>query len=309
MGPDLPPTFEQARPLLTARPLGRTPLGLTAWRLAAGGAQTAADAARPIAADLLVGAILDLPEVDVPVTEGMLRDWGVSLDDVIAAATANRSSVQPRVQPIEGAYLVSSVPYAAYALQTPEAVATLVPGRTPVILVPTTGELVVAAAEDPAGLHVAVRVAERILQSDNRGVSVTPLVRDGSRWVPFEWPGSVAPVVRVLRQRWDVAQYAAQRPLLQAHYAGGQQDYAVAEAAMFAAPDGTTVTSTTLVEGAPTVLPWVEEVVLVAESGAAQRVPMAELARIPGLLVRLPDLDPARMYASRFPTELLPPAR
>ena len=304
MALDLPSTFDDARPLLTARAVGGVPLGLRAQRLALDGAVSAVDATVPVAADVRIGAILDLPQADVPVTDGMLRDWGVSLEDVLSTAVAGRAAVAPTVQQIDGAHLVSSMPFAAYALREPDAVAGLVAGRTPVILVPVVGAVVVAAAEDPAGLAVAARIAERVLQSDEHAVSVTPLVRSGSSWVPFTWPAEAAEEAAALRRRWDVQQYAVQRPLLQAHYDRTEQQYLVAEAALAGTPEGGTTTYTTLTEGVQTVLPWVEQVVLVRETGAATRVPMPRLAEASGILVRLPDLDPPLLYAARFPVEL-----
>lgn len=65
----VPETFDEARPLLRLRPLGADPLAVRRTMVVnAGGTPQDADAAKPVAAELLVGVYLDLPTADVPVT-------------------------------------------------------------------------------------------------------------------------------------------------------------------------------------------------------------------------------------------------
>ena len=54
----------------------------------------------------------------------------------------------------------------------------------------------------------------------------------------------------------------------------------------------------------PTVLPLADAVVLVRSDGQADRLPMEQLFRLPGLLAPVPDSVPPLVFASRFPGEL-----
>ena len=305
MSPSIPATFDDARPILTARPVGRTPLGIRALRLSLAGAVSALDATVAVAEDTLVGLFLDLPDADVAVSETMLRGWGVSLEQALQTTLQQHGGDSPRIQPIEGAFLIQDRSFAAYLLQHPAVAARLVGGRVPVIVVPTQGALVLAPADDAAAVLVAARVADRVLQQDDQLVSATPLAHIAGRWVSFEWPAAASSTAATLRRRFASKAYGAQRPLLKTHFDRTHQDVFVTEAMFVGRPDGTTQLVTSLTENTASVLPWVDTVALVRMSDSAVTyVPMMQLMQMPGLLTRMPDLEPAVYYPTRFPAEL-----
>lgn len=300
----IPATFDQARRLLSIRPVGALPLQIRRLELAMQGAAHALDVVQPIVADVCVGPYLDLPDGDVPISAGLLAQWGAGLPHALDAAVANGFGLPvPPAHSIESVHLYRDIRFAATALLRPELIRGLPVDGDPVVLLPTVGNLVVGGSADPAGLAFMVRIADRILQSDGPAVSVQPLIRHGLSWAPFDWPAAARPHAHALRRRWDTLVYGAQRTLLQAHYARAGEPHRVAELAM-AAKDGDTLTYTTLTEAVPTVLPPAEVVVLVRADGQATRLPMRHLLDSPGLLAPVPESAPPLFYATRFPDEL-----
>lgn len=301
--PAVPRSFDEARRLLSVRPMGAQSMQLRHLRLALQGAEQGLDVVQPIAADLAVGTYLDLPDADVAVSAAQLAQWGVTLPQALDAAVgAGFGQPVPVAQRIETVHLYQDVRFAGTTLLRPELVHDLPVDGNPVILVPTVGDLLVGGADDPAGLTFMVRMAERILQSNALPVSIQPLVRRGPGWAPFEWPASAQPHAEVLRRRWDSLLYATQQPLLSEHYERVGTPTFVPELQLFA-KDGETISVTTLTEGVPSVLPLADVVSLVRD-GRVTRVPMEQLFRIPGLLTPTPNTAPPRVFATRFPIEL-----
>jgi hypothetical protein len=300
----IPPTFEAARRVLAVRPVGALPLQIRRLQLGLQQAAYALDVVLPIVADVCVGPYLDLPDADLPVSAGMLAQWGAGLPHALDAAVSNSfGRTVPQAERVESVHLYRDTRFAATALLRPELIRALAVDGDPVVLVPTAGTLIVGGSADRAGLAFMARIADRILESDQDTVSVQPLILHGFGWAPFDWPASTQPHAQALRRRWDIVHYGAQRPLLQEHYERTGQPHRVAELAL-AAKDGDTLTYTTLTEGVPTVLPLADAVVLVRSDGQADRLPMEQLFRLPGLLAPVPDSVPPLVFASRFPGEL-----
>lgn len=300
----IPATFDEARCMLSVRPVGALPLQLRHLRLALQGALDGLDVVQPIVADLSVGMVLDLPDVDAAVSAAQLARWGVGLPQALDAAVAAAfDRPVPQAQRVESVHLYRDVRFAGTALLRPELLRGLPVDGDPVILLPTVGDLLVGGANDPAGLTFIVRMAERVVQSDAIPVSIQPLILRGSGWTPFEWPAAARPYANALRRRWDGLHYAAQQPLLNQHFERLGPPYFVPELGLFA-KDGETITVTSLTEGVPTLLPLADLVGLVRVGGQVTQVPMEQLFRIPGLLVPVPNTAPPRVFATRFPTEL-----
>jgi hypothetical protein len=300
----IPATFDQAARVLAIRPVGALPLQIRRLELAVQGAAHPMDVVQPIVGDICVAPYLDLPGADVPVSAGMLAQWGAGLPHALDAAVANSFGRSiARAERVESVHLYRDVRFAATALLRPELVRGLPVDGDPVVLVPTVGSMIVGGSADPPGLTFMARIADRILETDRHTVSIQPIVPQGFGWAPFDWPDATQPYAHTLRRRWDTLQYGAQRPPLQAHYERAGQPHRVAELAL-AAKDGDTLTYTTLTEGVPTVLPPADVVVLVRSDGQATRLPMEQLIRAPGLLVPVPDSVPPLAFATRFPHEL-----
>lgn len=300
--PGRPPTFDEALPTLSIRPLGVRSMFQRRLDLALRGAVGALDAFRPVVADIGVGLYLDLPDADVPVSDGQLRAWDVDLASAIDVVLRTPAPA-PQFQQVESVRLFRDVRFAGSVLLRPDLVSALPVTGAPVIMVPTVGDLLLTGADDPDGLTIMARMAEKIIASGALTVSIQPLVLQGDGWVPFGWPASTHGWVGTLHRRWDGQHYAAQQPLLQEAMRRSGRDLTVAGIQLYER-DGRVISVSALTEGVPTALPSVDVVNLVRDDGTVTGVGIDQLTAIPGLLEQLPDTQPPRWVVTRFPAEL-----
>lgn len=302
--PSMPRSLDEARRVLSVRPMGSLTMQLRHLRFALLGAAAGLDLVQPVVADLTVGIHLDLPDADVPVSADQLARWGVTLPQALdAAVAAGFGRPVPEPERIESVHRFRDARFAGTALLRPELLRGLLVDGDPVILIPDVGDLLVGGSKDPAGLTFMVRMAERILQAPVLPVSIQPVVLRGTAWLPFPWPAAADAHAGALRRRWDSLHYGTQLPLLREHYDRVGPPTFVAELSLYV-QDGETITVTSLTEGVPTVLPLADVVRLVGPGGRVTPIPMDQLFRMPGLLVPVPNTAPPRVYATRFPGEL-----
>lgn len=297
-----PPTFDEALPVLSVRPLGVLSLQQRRLDLALRDAPGALNAFRPVVADLGIGLYLDLPEADVPVSEGQLRAWDIELTAAIGAVL-RQPAPAPQFQQVESVRLFRDVRFAGSVLLRPDLLDGLALDGPAVIMIPTVGDLLVTTAGDTDGLTIMARMAEKIMASGSLTVSVQPLHRQGGSWVPFEWPESVLPWVTALHRRWDGRHYGAQQPMLQEALRRSGRDLTVAGVQLYER-DGRVISVSALTEGVPTALPLVDVINLVRADGTVTGIGINKLRAVPGLLEPLPDAHPSRWVATRFPSEL-----
>lgn len=311
--PSVPPeTFEEAKPLLRVRPVGPVSLADRSRRGEVVGDPGAADAVSPTVADYHVGALLDLPDVDVPVSESTAAGWGVSLQEILSAAFAHISAEPGRLFEHDGVIVNESRAGAAAILlggprnlpSTDLPVMQRGRGLTPVIVIPDAANCLIGFAEDPASIAAIARVAEEVLSTTSRAVSITPLIADGDRWVPYTWPPEAAAQVWQLSRRWDLVRYEGTREVLKEWLEDRGEDLLVAKLMVGAKPEeGRYRSMAPWVEGLANLVPPVDEVVLVRTDGTTTPVPFTALVER-GLLEPYPGVYPEYFLGARFPTEL-----
>jgi hypothetical protein len=302
----VPSSIEDAAPLLVPRPVGVTPLAIRRLALALQNAESALDEVSPITADYAIGLYLDLPESNVPVTAGMLRDWDMPFAGALNFALLNGRAALAQVdrRDEDGAVHFTSSFLGAAVLASSETLRGLVDGRM-MMVIPTPTDVVVAPATDSVAVEALARIADALVSESDRTVSVTPLIAEaGEPWAAAPWPASADMTAGLLYRRWIGIQYARQRDLLRETYDDRGEVCAVSSAQVARRPDGWVVTMTNLTTFLPTLMPWTDEAAIVADDGRVVSVPMTQLSAIPGVLVREPDLDPPIMRAVRFPSEL-----
>ncbi len=301
---DIPRSLAEATPVLTPWPVGLVPFQIRAQHLALQGAEAAATSALPVVADYYVGANLDLPAADVPVNASMLDAWNIEMDAVIDAARANRREDEATVRGFGAALVIEGVPFAAAALQNPDALRELAADGTPVIIVPEPGIVVVGYAEDPASLASLALAAEESLAQSGRPVSATPLVRTPQGWAPFEWPQSVAAEAGRLQRRWDNVQYDAARAVVQGTYEAAGRKVFVAEHVLAEDAEGNRITYAALTDTV-SLVPRVDFFVLRADDGRMAQVPFVSVEARRDVLVPAQGTVPEYFVVNRFPEELL----
>lgn len=306
MTAQIPDTLEAAAPLLVARPVGLVPLAVRRLTLALQDAESALDAVNPIIADYGIGVYLDLPEANIPVTDGLLRDWGTPLAGAIDLALLNGRAAlsQASRQDRDGAVHLTSDFLGAAILSSSETIRGLIEGPMLVIM-PTASDVLVAPIDDPVAVEAVVRLSDDLVAASERTVSVTPLtVTPDGAWAPADWPSATAKTAGLLHRRWLSIQYARQRDPLRRTYEDQFEFLPVSSMTVAQRPDGWTITRSNLTSTVPTLMPWSDEAVIVDDSGRTVVAPMTQLAAMPGTLVREPDVEPPIMRALRFPAEL-----
>lgn len=306
--PDVPATFELARPVLAARPVGADPLALRSMMLAHHGGTTAdLDATTAVAGDVMIGAYLDLPTADVPVSWNQLERWGVTPADALQAARENLGRMDVPTTRVGQVTYVDHPTLAAAVLQDPRIAAQLLPGAVPWVLAPSQQHVILADARDPAQVARAIDLARSAVESDTRQASITPLTPAGAGWQVAAWPAGTEEQATRLRHHWNNRLYASARELVKAANERMGIDAVVAAYQVGAKPGGETMAMTPFVDspGLRTFLPPADQVLLVTADGATTPVPYARLAAIPGLLVPVAGLAPSYVEATRFPSELL----
>lgn len=304
-GRRIPATLEEAASKLVASPVGLVPFQIRGQSLALRGAESDLEAAAPVTADYFLGAALELPGEDVPVTAATLASWRVELSAVIAAAISAHADDIEEVTPAGAATVIRGRAFAAAVLHDARALAPHVAdGGTPVIIVPDVGTVVLGRAGDEASLSALATAAEQVLAESARAVSATPLVATADGWALFTWPDGIAEDVRRLQRRWDSIQYRAARPVLQETYRRAGKDVFVPECVLATDPSGRIVTYAALLDGR-TVTPRADLLVLNDGSGGIRPVPFDEIAALDGVLVPAPGAVPEHFLVTRFPAELL----
>lgn len=306
--PEIPATFELARPVLAARPVGADPLALRSMMLANHGGTTAdLDATTAVAGDVMIGTYLDLPTVDVPISWSQLERWGVSPADALQAARERLGGMDVPTTRVGGVTYVDHPTLAAAVLQDPRIAAQLLPGAVPWVLAPSQQHVILTDGRDPALVAQAIDLARSALEGDARLASITPLTPGGAGWQVAAWPAGTEQQSTRLRHHWNNSLYARARDLVKAAHERLGVDAVVAAYQVGAKPSGETMAMTPFVDspGLRTFLPPADQVLLVAGDGTSAPVPYATLAAMPGLLVPVPGLAPSYVEATRFPSELL----
>ncbi|SDH43008.1 hypothetical protein [Agrococcus jejuensis] len=295
----LPATLEAARPLLVGRAFTGVGHALRVRELRLQGVEGYLEAAAVVVDDLYVGAVLDLPTSDVPVSSELRTRWGVVASEVVAAATS--AEHPPALSQVGAVVVVQGAAPVAAVLHRAALVERVLGSRAPLVVAPAVDTMVVAPADDPQAVLAAAQIADRVLAGTQHPLSAAPLVRSGEGWAIGAWPQAAQAAGRALRARLTVLEHARLRQLLQAHYDRTDESAVIAEAVLVPAADGGAATRARFVEGQRTVLPRVDEVELVRADGGTRLVSFAALAAVQGLLTPLEGTAPPLVYPTAFP--------
>ena len=290
--PAIPTTLEAARSQLRLRLYGSVFQALRTVELRSEGAAEGLPGLLTIGGDVLAGAVVDVGEGVVPVSEQLAADWRTDVATVVTAALENGLGRDTTGVAVVGGstYLISDEQLGASLAVRPSMLAGFPVDGAPVLLAPGRGVVVVTGSDDLEGLRSAAKVANEIAETPEGLVTSVPLVLRSEGWEVLEWPADpeLAPLVGLMSRRFAAAAYGYQANLL----SGGSADPSAAQ--LFKAPDGAAVLVASWTRGQETLLPVVDDVVVVSEDGGARRVPFAQVAGAPG--VTPTDLVPQRYH-------------
>lgn len=301
---NLPTTFDDAHAALVPRAIGQVPYGIRGMQARLTGAASAMDAGIDVAGEYALGAYLDLPTADVPVSPSMLERWGVDIRTVLDAAFERHANMQAESQRIGKATRLHSVPLVAHMLKKAHATSQLVDG-TPVLIVPDIGNAILAPADDELALRTALAMIESVIGDTAKPVSVQPLVLTANGWAPWAWPPSLGSFAERVGLNWEAIMYARGKPFVEAI---ATNEYGIdapfaAKLQLAKRADGSYLTMTSIVESAEQLVPRAERYALVRDNGALAEVSRTDLFAVPGLLEPVPWAVPSYWRVTRFPVE------
>lgn len=242
-----------------------------------------------------------------PCSRSNLDEWGRPHEEVFGAALYNLRSSAPEklVEGPPGVYLSPPSHPAGSTLVCAEKLLLATPLRgAPVVLVPTRRLLLVAGADDPAGLAAMVDFAARALPSD-RAISGTAL-----RWTERGWrrfhagEGALHGSLRRIEIPIELREFAEQKALLDALHFKARESLHVAPAELAYDPCGDPRTVAHWTEGVDALLPRTERIVLTRAGERPERLSVdfsIALEEI-GRWMEATELFPARFRVRGFPS-------
>lgn len=239
-------------------------------------------------------------------SEKQLTEWGVSHEQLLAAAMDNlRSrSDQPMQRISPGLYLSNWQDYldASRLLLTDLLYRHAIAGA-PVVMVPNRTCLLLAGDQDLAALTRMVEIATEVLQ-DPRPLSPQMMRWEKDHWAEFS-PPELADVLSRLRFEDVANSYAVQKKLMDEMHERKGIDIFVASFMAFSKTQSDGVFSvSTWTEGVHALLPVTDSVIL-GRQGSTDMMTVSwnDLLRVCGDLMRRTADIPARFEVTHYPDE------
>lgn len=267
---------------------------------------------RPLADDLTLELVRDLPDSIVSVSRKTLEEWKVSFEEALAVAKDNlwKRSNRDFLQHPDGLYISAwQDTHDASRLYLHDLVWQLPVKGAHVAMIPNRNYLLVAGSEDPAALLAMIVFAEAALK-ESRPMTGVAYRLDGSTWVPFLPPASSPAYERMLM--------AALRTKLDAHQDTKRQlgmlfeetgrDVFVAGLTGMRRADGSIWTWTSWVDGVTDALmPQADYVTFgrVLDSGKTEALGWGkweDVMRVASDLLEATEHYPVRFCVKQFPT-------
>ncbi len=289
---DLPRSFEDAAPKISARLYGEFFHQFRAQRLRAGGRSDAIPTVIPVVDDIVAAVVYDTGRQVIPLTEHLVVDtWSRDIDAVMASATANNRGRETTgvVAAGPGTFVITDEQLAASVLLD----ATVSDGfpvqGDPVVIAPRADLVVVTGTGDIEAQRRAAAVVDRAIDLDESLVSVTPFVLRGGEWHRYAWPED--PTLDAITGRTErrvlAGWYQQQGDLL-------RSGRAFPAAATLLEREGETLLNATWNRGVETLLPRTDTVGIIGPDGVEEVVPFEDFLERSG--ARLTDLRPVRYF-------------
>lgn len=300
----VPEVFSEAVSLVWPRVYGTTRFELDRFELGLTGRESGLEAVRPAGPGMLVGVVVDDGDLEVRVSEAMAQDWGVSFDDVLAAALGNAARCEFQVETITPEVFLVREPNFDPHLWLEPGVLKIFPAESPLLVATPMRGFTLVGVDRADTLTIFAGVMGDMLQSGQELESVTVCRQGGSGWEAVAWeqapiaPGLVDMVTKLFADQG----YARQKPLLEAWQNDGEGLF-VAGHKVLRSPDGRVVSRAAWSQGVVTLLPVVDEVLLVGEDLSQTEVSWQRFAEIVSEAAQPCGLIPERFRVTQFPSQ------
>ncbi len=262
---------------------------------------------RPLAADIVVALVTDMPDAMAYVNQESLDRWGVSFEQALEDAMLNLRGL-----PEHGGWtqLAPGVwsgewgdAYESSRLLLPDLIYRLNVPR-PVAMVPFRNALIVASANDGEAVARMVEAARSALGDNGRWVSFELLQLEGNRWVEHEAGDESRDALRWLRLHSTADTYGTQKQLLDAEFAEREVDIFVASVQLLSKGGQDLTSYVVWSDGVDTLLPEGEHVVFTREVDGEMRhamVPWPLVRARFANLMEATDHEPVRYRVRSIP--------
>lgn len=231
-----------------------------------------------------------LAEDGVVVTQGqadaMTRPFAAAVVDSLPTVSSLPDSD-------DGVVLIQDEALAAGILIEPERIAEVALAGDPVVFALSRSAVVIAGADDEAGIVRVLDIAESLFDEGGPLVSAHPVVLIDGAWTPFRWKERFAQlglrIERVLRL-FSVRAYEAQSAAL------ARPDVHLADPKIHVREDGVTLTFAAWPKGTATLLPVVDNVMIADPAGSVSVATMQEFLSAAGDAVVRTGLSPLRYF-------------
>ncbi|MES2128295.1 MAG: hypothetical protein V4463_13590 [Pseudomonadota bacterium] len=237
--PEMPPTFEAARPHLLPALRRKSLLDYLRLAAAPGKQDEAVFAHRDFGPDAVLALALDAERSMSILMDSKLKEWGVSFDTALAAAMDNlRDRSVDNFRAIDGAPGLTRSnwcdAYDSSRILLPDLLFRGVAGGSPVVMIPTRETLLLAPDNNTAAQLAMLAMAGQALHESTRWCSTTLYWVANGRLEPFEpHDAQVRDSLRTLERDVAMSDYADQKAQLdKAHERDGEDIFVATFGAM-----------------------------------------------------------------------------
>ena len=300
---DQPKSLAEARDRLFPGVRDRATIESARWMAELSGSTPVGIPHRFVGTSILAVLVVDSPSTMMMVNDQHIEDWDADFDEAFAIAVANLqdSTEVARWGQVGGSVYASlwNDDYDASRLLLDATIDPLELVGDPVAFVPHRNRLIVTGADDAQGLSIAMELTERELDQPSQ-ISAVPLVRRNGTWADFELPDDhpAAPALRRLRAADRSLAYGSTTPLIQSVVGDGTY---VANS-ILAEKDDVIVSSATWVDGGPSIIPEVDQILFFKDQETNWMVAWHDVVAHVGDLMQPTDFYPTRFRVESFPT-------
>jgi uncharacterized protein YtpQ (UPF0354 family) len=312
-GQELPKAFADAKDKLLPILRSRSMIEYVALAVDGESDRSKLPAALPFSADTATMIAYDTEHSMMTLTGATLRDWGVSFETALAAATDNLrdATVSSFDQLAPGLFLGSwNDAYDTSRLLFPDVVYQLGIAGEPVMMIPTRNRILVAPLNDCEAQLTMIGLARQF--ADEEGRQLSALMYHYQNGLPVAYQPAnpeVAARLGEFRRKTLAEDYAGQKDMLEKSHEKTGVDLFVASYQVIASREsGREASFTVWTEDVDTLLPEADLVALVstAELGGGRAGPprfiaWQDLQAATGAFELLPERYPARYKPANFP--------
>jgi uncharacterized protein YtpQ (UPF0354 family) len=304
---DMPEEFEDVKPDLLPIVRSRSHFELNQLRGLAESGTPISWPYVPLGEHFGVALVYDLPDAMRSVPQANLDTWGLTLYEALEIACQNLAELPAKFigpQSGDGVYLSATGDnYDASRILSRELIDQFQVAGDPVAMIPNRDTLIVAGADDEAGLDAMAKMAAKALEQ-LRPISSVAVRYDGNDWVPW-MPEAGHPLYKQFRRFFfDTLgrDYAEQKELLDKLHARTNKNYFVATYDVVQDPQGRLSSYMVWTERVESLLPQTDLIVFGSMDGDPAMVPWSKAMDVVGHFLESLDIYPPRYRVREFPT-------